>query len=343
MTNQKFQNIFKTILIASFLSFSSISNSQGQIRIGNNFERFSILLFNNLNLNLLEDRTFTQYPYNLLFEHDVVFLSTNNARKLYTVKGKIGNQTGYFIIDSGSHSLVFNSKYLSPGYLARESNSNSLTGQLEIFKNQSTTFEVGNRIIKNIRGHIADLTELEAQFNVVLLGLIGYQFLKEYEVVFNLNKEIISLHMTDKHGNWINNGFEHPNIIDSLEFELKQGFPVVTVEINGKKRKMLIDSGAEYCFIKHKNDIKIKDVSSIYGVNGKPVTMKIGRIKKIKMTDKFSSPSVTTVLTSSHRLSDLYFHNIDGVIGQNVFEQWVIGINYKKKKVYFYDYKFQYK
>ena len=130
----------------------------------------------------------------------------------------------------------------------------------------------------------------------------------------------------------------------SLTFKLINNIVVIPLEINGKELSFILDTGIDktILFNLQMNDsIELRDIERIklYGLGegealdalrSRNNIITIGHIKNI-------DHMVYVVLDETFDLSAKMGENINGIIGGELFEDFIVDINYRTKKITFYD------
>ena len=197
----------------------------------------------------------------------------------------------------------------------------------------------------NIDADVVDLSSIEYNKDIKILGLVGFSLLSDFEIMFNYRGRFISLSRVDVKGNVID---PMPFILDkkdSLSFTLGNFIPVIDVMVNGVKKKFGIDSGAEINLLDLK---KSKDIMAQFqpiktirltGSDGKESDVLAGRLYKLSILEKYRCASMATVLINMDNLNKIYASNLDGILGFEFLSPWLFSINYKKQKLYLHQLK----
>jgi len=264
---------------------------------------------------------------------------------LIIIQAKINDSIGNFVIDTGAEGLVLNSKHFkgvrddSRGYYGLSGRGKTLT----VSYNNAVLVDDLN--FNNVDADVVDLSSIELKKGMKVLGLIGYDLLKDFEIMFNYRGRFISLSRVDGRGNVID---PMPFILDkkdSLSFVMGNFIPVIDVTVNGVKKKFGIDSGAEINLLDLK---KSKDIMtqfspirtiSLVGSDGKDSEVLAGRLYRLAILDVYRCATMATVLMNMDNLNKIYKTNLDGILGFEFLSPWLFSINYKKQKLYLHQLK----
>jgi hypothetical protein len=143
------------------------------------------------------------------------------------------------------------------------------------------------------------------------------------------------------------NGFRFQDITKKkqrVSFRLINNLIVIPVDINGQTLSFILDTGVNktIIFSPSKNDsiglldpIKI----SLTGLGGgKPVDAILSKNNKMKIKGLVGyNESIYVIFKDFFNLSRKMGTTIHGIIGYNLLKNFVVKINYKSKKIYFYN------
>lgn len=264
---------------------------------------------------------------------------------LIIIQAKINDSIGNFIIDTGAEGLVLNSQHFS-GMKDDTRGYYGVTG-----RGQTLTVSYKNKILidglkfDNVNADVVDLSSIELKKGLKVLGLIGYELLKEFEIMFNYRGRFIALSRVDNRGNVID---PMPFILDkkdSLAFTMGNFIPVIDVTVNNVRKKFGIDSGAEINLLdlKKSKDIMTQfnpmGIIKLTGSDGKVSEVLAGRMYRVAILEIYRCASMATVLINMDNLNKIYKSNLDGILGFEFLSPWLFSINYKKQKLYLHQLK----
>ena len=265
---------------------------------------------------------------------------------LIVVEGFLLNQKGNFIIDTGSEKLILNKVHfpVKSGKNNRASVSGVLGTIESPIRKRVDSLKLENLIIQKTNADVISLSHIEKSKNFKLLGIIGFNVLKDFEVFIDLHLNQITLSKVDKHGNRLDTRKFLEEIIDSVAFRLKRHTIVLNGSIGSKKLKFGLDSGAEFNQIsKSINKRTLQSFTAfrrmfVIGASNRKSEVLVGKMNDIKLKDSLSLMPMNTVLTNFDGMYDAYGVFLDGVLGYEFLKQKRTIINYKKEKLYFVAY-----
>ncbi len=265
---------------------------------------------------------------------------------LIVVEGELLGKNGNFIIDTGSEKLVLNSVHFPvKSNRKKKSNVSGVNGSIDnIARKKVDTFQLQNLIVKNVNSDIIDLSHIEKSKNFRLLGIIGFNILKNYEVFIDLYLNQITLFKVDRYGNRLDKRELLEKIGDSIDFKLRKHTIVLSGTIGDKKVKLGLDSGAELNQLNKNVNKKVLQYFTgfrrmfVVGASNRKVEVLVGKLNNVSIKKSFSLMPMNTVLINFDGMHDAYGVFLHGVLGYEFLRQKRTIINYKKEKLYFVDY-----
>ncbi|WP_168796652.1 pepsin/retropepsin-like aspartic protease family protein [Cognatitamlana onchidii] len=266
---------------------------------------------------------------------------------LIVVNAEIYNQKGNFIIDTGSESMILNEVHF-PKLYNQQNVSIHATGILQNVENnyqkRIKTFILENFSLENKTAHIINLSAIEKSKKVKILGIIGYNILKDYEVFIDMYLNQITLTKVDSFGNKMNKHLYLEKISDSIPFKLKGHTITVKGTINHEDATFGIDSAAEFNQINKRISKKAlkyfipKNRLKLSGIGGKKIEVLAGKLHRVKLSESTYFGPMVTVLTNLNKINEAFGVSLDGILGYEFFAQKRTIINYQKEQLSFIDF-----
>ncbi|WP_418510133.1 hypothetical protein [Corallibacter sp.] len=263
---------------------------------------------------------------------------------LIVIEAELLGEKGDFIIDTGSEALILNKIHFPFKYEYRETPKqtsgvvNTLDNALE---KQLKEFVISNLNLKNKISDVIDLSHIEKTKRMHLLGVIGFNILKDYEVFIDMYLNQITLTKVDRFGNKLDKKVYLEKITDSISFNLVNHTIVLNGFVNDKPLKFALDTAAEFNQI-NKNVSKkvLKNFRpnkrlELIGAGNKKIEVLAGKLHLVKLNDTIYFGPMDTILTNLSKMSEAFGLNLDGVLGYEFFRQKRTIINYQKEKLYF--------
>ncbi|MFD0988547.1 pepsin/retropepsin-like aspartic protease family protein [Mariniflexile jejuense] len=266
---------------------------------------------------------------------------------LIVIEAELYNKKGNFIIDTGSETLILNKVHFSALY-EHQKKDQTASGVLQsidnLYEKQVKEFALKNFKIHNKASHVINLSHIETNKKIKILGIIGYNILKDYELFIDLYLNQITLTKTDATGNTLDKHVYLEKIIDSLDFKLKNHTIIVNATINDQKLLFGLDTAAEFNQINksiNKKALKYFKPTKrlvLTGASNKKIEVLAGKLYRVKLSESVYFGPMNTVLINLNKMNEAFGTELDGILGYEFFAQKRTIINYKKEKLYFIDY-----
>jgi len=137
----------------------------------------------------------------------------------------------------------------------------------------------------------------------------------------------------------------------TIPFKLVNNLIVIDAEVNGKKLSFLLDTGIEKTILfnlKFSDSLTMNNVDKIQlrGLgDGEPMNALVSKKNLIRLKDVINpNHTMYIIIDNLFDLSAKMGIDINGIIGGDLFKNFIVRINYSSKKITFYDpKKFKYK
>lgn len=305
-----------------------------------------ILLFLTLPLS-----SFNTKNVNVLLFPKAEVLNKNTTRipfklvdHLIVIEAELFGKTGNFIIDTGSETLILNKIHFK-GQNSILDVTKQTVGVLNFIDNplekRLREFIIKDLVIQNKFSDVIDLSPIEISKKIHLLGIIGYDILKDYEVFVDMHLNQITLSKVNAKGDKLDDSVYLETIIDSVDFKLKRHTIVLQAVVNGELLKFGLDTAAEYNQLNtdtNKEALKQffpKRRIQLTGASGQKIEVLAGKLYRVKLTESIYFGPMQTILTNLNQMNKAFGTKLDGVLGYEFFRQQRTIINYKKEKLYF--------
>jgi hypothetical protein len=255
------------------------------------------------------------------------------------LQAEVNGRRGNFMIDTGAETLVLNSRYFKGGWNKR----NQATGALgRVEEARSCIVKIRDWSEQPMRADLINLSHLESQKGIPLLGLIGYEAIKDFELLIDLHTQNVVLFMTDDKGvRYGSHAFTAPPV-DSIRFDLIQHMAIIYGSLEGRPLIFGLDTGSELNLLDDKLDSKIRShfkpitnqvsINDIGGRSSEGHT--VGRLEHLWIEGK-EWPAMRTLLVDLAALNQMLNTRLDGVLGMEFLIRRKAVINYKRKMIYF--------
>ena len=266
---------------------------------------------------------------------------------LIVIEAELLNKKGNFIIDTGSETLILNKVHF-PFKYRHSKKVKQTSGAIDVIddalEKNIKEFIIQNFNLKNKTSDVIDLSHIERNKKMKLLGIIGFNILKDYEIFIDLYLNQITLTKIDRFGNKLDKDVYLEKIVDSVDFTLKKHTIILNSTIGNQKVKFGLDSGAEFNQINkriHKSVLKNFFPNKrivLIGASNNKIEVLAGKLHRVKLSETVYFGPMNTVLTNLNKMNTAYGTKLDGILGYDFFKQKRAIINYKKEKIYFINY-----
>ncbi|MEZ4803544.1 MAG: hypothetical protein R2797_12300 [Gelidibacter sp.] len=266
---------------------------------------------------------------------------------LIVVEAELLGQKGNFIIDTGSETLILNKvhfKTFDPYYKKSKETSGVVNLIDNPLERQLKEFVIKNLTLTNTTSDVIDLSHIEKTKKMKLLGIIGYNILKDYEVFIDMYLNQITLSKVDAKGNTLDKNVYLEKITDSIDFTLKNHTIVLETYVNDTKLNFGLDTAAEYNQINKNSSRKVLKFFhpmrrlNLSGASGGTIEVLAGKLYRVKLSETIFFAPMETVLTNLNKMNEAFGTSLDGIMGYEFFKQKRTIINYQKEKLYFVNY-----
>ncbi|NRB60342.1 MAG: aspartyl protease family protein [Winogradskyella sp.] len=264
--------------------------------------------------------------------------------QLIIVEVNLLNKKGNFIIDTGSASLILNSKHFR--YARKQKDEGKQTSGIhneieDVKEKHLRILSIKDINLKKLSADVIDLSHIEKTKKIKVLGIIGHSVLKDFELFIDMHLNQLTISKVDKNGNKLSEKVYAETISDSINFKLKKHTIILDALIGNKKVTFGLDTAAEYNQLNKKLSLDVLDYFyptnqlSLTGASGKKKKVLVGKLYKVKLNDSIYFGPMKTVLTNLKKMNNAFGTKLDGILGFEFFKQKRTIINYRKKKLYF--------
>ncbi len=283
------------------------------------------------------------FPESAIPDINTVYIPFTLVGQLMMVEARVDTVTGWFIVDTGSERLVMNKAHYQPGNKGRPVVSAGNTGMVAAAVGVNVdSLQVEKLVLKNLFAHVVDLSHIEIKKNTRIVGILGYDVFKNFELFIDFPQRRIALYRLDEWGDRIDLQTRWELPADSLIFSLKKHLIQLSVDVNHVKVKMILDSGAELNLIDRHVNRRVLDNFTIIkrvnlvGVGQQEVEVLAGVLRNVDCGQQHQD-KMNTLLADLDALNDGFGAQADGVLGYEFLKSRRTLINYVTHKIYFFD------
>jgi len=252
---------------------------------------------------------------------------------------------GTFILDTGAPHLVLNQQYFKNAPQLASISGAGITGNISrIIQSKINVLSLGGIQFENVSTDLIDLTHLEAKKGTAIFGLLGNNLFARFEVIIDYTQSNIILYYLNKKGDKIEQD-SLASLIDQqikIPLEINQKVILIGGEINGKKLRFCLDTGAEINILssnlskKVMTEFKVLRVLNLVGASEKNTQAILGNIKLLKVGHK-EYEQVQAALMNLESLTEVYGTYIDGMLGFDFLSRSKVAINYQQQVLRLWD------
>lgn len=277
-------------------------------------------------------------------EDGIDTISFTRAGNLILIRGVADTTEGNFILDTGAPNLVLNITYFRdyPTTYIPDAEQTSITGSTPtLSKTKLERLVVGNQQYHRVEADLANLGHIENSKGVKILGLLGLDLFRQYEMVIDYERNQIYLQRIarKKSSSYRNVQLKDESAYTVVPIELMDNRIVATIMLGGRKLKFVIDCAAESNVLSSKLPDQVFEYVSITGrtmlggaSNTKVEALK-GNMKGLKIGGH-DFATLPVVVTNLEKTCFAYAGCIDGVLGFDFLVLHKIGFNFVTRKMY---------
>jgi hypothetical protein len=272
-------------------------------------------------------------------EADPVVIPLKRAGRLFLIEAIIDDQTGNLVFDTGARGLVLNNIYFRNYNKTGKVNSAGITGEAGLVEQITVgRIEFADLMYKNLTADMANLGHIENQRGVKILGLIGLNMLRDFEIIIDPANNELNLFRIDKAGQRQNNSLPGFKPDYSQKIEGNSDILFLQCNIGGKTLKFCFDTAAETNVISNGSNKTIMSTLTITrrtklkGAGSSVSEVLFGRMNDFKIGDRHIG-NMETVITNLYALNEAYNTTIDGVLGYSFLEHGIVCVNFMNSQV----------
>ncbi len=269
----------------------------------------------------------------------------SRAGNLIIIKAKVDTTEGSFILDTGAPYLILNMTYFRdyPATGESDDGQGGITGQaMATAPTNVSTLSFGPAKYFKLHADRINLGHIENSKGIKILGLLGLQLFKEFEMIIDYQKSVVFLHWIRKNEKSI--PYHHPMLKDTSLYtttpiNIREDKLLTDGYIGGKKLTFVIDTGAESNVMDSRlpnkvfENINITRRVILAGTGNKKLEALYGDMKNMKIGNR-DMASLPVLVTNLANLCFAANQCIDGMLGFDFLSLQKIGFNFVSRKMY---------
>ncbi len=271
------------------------------------------------------DREETEVPNSFTDTKEVKFELDGG---IILVEAVLNNEIQIFILDSGAPGLVLNN-FQDKG---EKEVITGINGAVDAYNVTIENFQWAGIAYPSLEAISTDLSHLEFMTKRKISGLIGYELLRDFELLLDYRAQTIQIRSLETKPR------DGSQPLASFPLFFEDHLPVIEAVIGKEKLKLGLDTGAEINVLDDRLSTRISSVASkpkpyqkIYGVGAKKKRAHIVKVEVTKLARAAyrQMDYVLTDFSSINRTST----NIDGILGFPFLSSCKFSIDFKNQKL----------
>ncbi len=254
------------------------------------------------------------------------------CRGMIVVQAELNGEKGDFIVDTGAPLMVINKTPAAEARKEARSIANAIVYAAEVIDH----FQWSKMSYQNLDALALDISHLESSTQRPLSGMVGYNALQLYEVLFDYRQNRMALYDARK-----NALHRAASPIMEIPFELQDHLPVVIIQAGKQKLAFGIDTGAGVNLVDRRwlddlpaNKLKVLQQEEVRGVDQQMQVVPAARISDLSLEAMPLNGEMDFLFTDLQHLNVSTGLKIDGLLGYPFLKNLVFSINFPKRKLY---------
>jgi predicted aspartyl protease len=268
----------------------------------------------------------------------------NRAGNLILIKAKADSIEGNFILDTGAPGLILNMTYFRnyPQTGEAEGESGGITGAVGApSPTIVNSLSFGPIKYKKVNADRANLGHIENSKGVKILGLLGMQLFKQFEMIIDYEKSIIYLHLISKKETktYKSEQLQDTAAYSIFDITISDNKLFTKGQIGSKKLIFVVDTGAESNVIDSRlpnnlfENFSISKRVKLSGAGSKKIEALYGDMQNVKIGN-LDVKTMPLLVTNLEKMCYAYDKCVDGILGFDFLSLNKIGFNFVTNKMY---------
>ncbi|HBH07598.1 MAG TPA: hypothetical protein DDX92_13445 [Flavobacteriales bacterium] len=269
-------------------------------------------------------------------DFEKMLIPLKRVGNIYLIEAKVDGVIGNFVLDLGAPYLVLNSTYFRDYKVLREYRSGTLTSENSFIRRTSVKrFEFEEVFFENIEADITDLARIENKRGVKILGLMGVNLFKSFVFELDMRSNQLVLYKT------VPVEHQEEDLILETDLSIQNDVLLIRSEINGKKLKFSLDTGAEVNIVDSRlpgrifDGMKISRKTTVSGASGQTAEVLLVSMGKMKIGE-VEFDGMRTLVLNLNTMSRAYGLGIDGMLGYSFFSRGKVVLDFRNGKLKMY-------
>jgi predicted aspartyl protease len=276
-------------------------------------------------------------------DSSVCIIPFNRIGNLIVIKAKVDTTEGNFILDTGAPKLILNITYFrSYPSTDPDADAGGITGEASVSNpTEVKNFSFGPVKYSRVEADRVNLGHIENSKGIKILGLIGIQLFKRFEMIIDYEKNLIYLHLINKKetSTYKSEQLADTTTYNSFGIDILENRLLTYGEMAGKKLTFIIDTGAESNILDSRlpgkifENVAITRRVTLSGAGNKKVEALYGDMNNMKIGN-LNIVTLPVLVTNLEKMCFSYDKCIDGMLGFDFLSLHKIGFNFVNHKMY---------
>lgn len=269
----------------------------------------------------------------------------SRAGNLILLKAKADAVEGNFILDTGAPGLILNTTYFR-NYPMTEGGTGEQSGGITGSVSQAAATNVkqlsfGSVNYYKLRADRINLGHIEDNKGVKIIGLLGMQLFKQFEMIIDYDKALIYFHLISRKEA---KTYQHEMLNDTAAYStfsitVSDNKILTYGKVGSKKLTFLVDTGAESNVIDSRLSENVLDHVSVTrriklnGAGNQKIDALYGDIRNLTVGSR-DIATMPVLITNMEKMCFSYNRCLDGMLGFDFLSMHKIGFNFVKRKMY---------
>lgn len=262
------------------------------------------------------------------------------VKRMMLVEAEVDDRKGYFLVDTGADALVLNEQhfqdYESVANMGKYRDINGRKRSVEFL--HIDEFRWGDLTRSDFYVQRLDFSAVERVLEVKLLGLMGYEVFRQFELAIDYDNLEIVLNRLDEEGTPYTEVYPSTPAY-TMDFILNEHLATLEVDFGGEEEVEIgLDSGSTINILdrKWRNDLKEashrKNRIRFMGANASRKTRDYYTIDQLEIEEQFAIRYWKAAVGKLSHFEDIDIH-LDGILGINFFQVGRVAINYEQQQI----------
>ncbi len=252
---------------------------------------------------------------------------------------RLNGENERFVLDTGAPALILNAAHFVDRAQADQGSASGVSGPIEMSSITIESLDWHGIQKQNTEVIGVDLSHLETATKSELVGLIGFNTVKDFELLIDYPARQLTLFRPGA-----SNLHRNVRPLAEVPFVLEAHIPVVDVVIGGKSFRLGLDTGAAvnlldptaFDQLDESTDYTVHGEDVLHGADKNAKSVQVFNVKGMQVAGTKLEDMRTTVADISH-LNNGYGLEVDGLVGYPFLSQQRMSINFADQKLYLWD------